>query len=181
MFSAFANIDALADDDLNLTIVGNTAHASLTGHNETLNSAGKTGYNPWKWNVDLVKSGSAWKIANDQMAFYNDPNAPEDSKVADACSNSASTSLARFTMQVLSLFSLAAIGLTAVGLFGVMMYLVAQRDREFGLRLALGATNRQIAGLVLRDAIITTCCGLAIGTILVVISAKSFSGFLFRI
>jgi predicted permease len=53
--------------------------------------------------------------------------------------------------------------LAAVGLYGVMAYVVARRTREIGIRMALGATRQNVAWLVLRDVVGMTTLGLAIG------------------
>jgi putative ABC transport system permease protein len=63
-------------------------------------------------------------------------------------------------------FGTVAVALTCVGLFAVMSYLVTQRRREFGVRVALGATRGDIVGVVLNDggriALIGTVCGLVV-------------------
>ena len=64
------------------------------------------------------------------------------------------------TASALGLFS---IGLMAAGLFGVLQYAVAQRTRELGLRVALGATPRTIHRLVLGEALRIVTWGIPIG------------------
>jgi len=53
--------------------------------------------------------------------------------------------------------------LAAIGLYGLLAYTVARRVPEFGIRLALGASQSRLIGLVLRDAMIMVCAGLIIG------------------
>ncbi len=60
-------------------------------------------------------------------------------------------------------FALLGLILAAVGLYGVISYLVAQRTNEFGIRIALGATPSDVLGLVLRHGIMLVALGLVIG------------------
>ena len=88
---------------------------------------------------------------------------------------------ARFTTLVLSGFAVAAVLLAAVGLYGTLAYLTAQRAREFGVRLALGATSRQILGLVAREGLILTVVGLGLGIAGAIAAARAMRGLLFGI
>jgi putative ABC transport system permease protein len=69
----------------------------------------------------------------------------------------------RFAALLLGLFSALAILMAAVGVSGVMAYTVAQRTREFGIRIALGAHRLEVLSLVLKDGVQMTAVGVAIG------------------
>jgi ABC-type antimicrobial peptide transport system permease subunit len=71
----------------------------------------------------------------------------------------------RFIAMLLSVFSAIALLLAAVGIFGVISYGVAQRRREFGVRMAVGADRAEIMALVLRGAVRLAALGLVIGAI----------------
>ncbi|HXB23824.1 MAG TPA: ADOP family duplicated permease [Gemmatimonadaceae bacterium] len=76
-----------------------------------------------------------------------------------------STAEPRFTMAVLLLFALCGVLLAAIGLFGVVSYTLSQRTREIGVRITLGATRRDIVGLLLRDALSEVALGTGIGLV----------------
>jgi ABC-type antimicrobial peptide transport system permease subunit len=69
----------------------------------------------------------------------------------------------RFSALLLSGFSISALLLAAVGIYGVLAYAVSQRTREIGLRMALGAEPGRIAALVLCNALRLVGAGAAIG------------------
>ena len=66
-------------------------------------------------------------------------------------------------MVLLAKFAGLAVVLSALGLYGVISYVVAQRTREIGIRIALGATPRNIAGAVVVRGIALSAVGLAAG------------------
>jgi predicted permease len=71
----------------------------------------------------------------------------------------------RFIMTLLSVFAGLAVVLAAVGLYGVLSYLVGQRAHEIGLRVALGARPHQILALVMRSGLILAGAGVALGLV----------------
>ena len=75
------------------------------------------------------------------------------------------TSLAtqRLSVILISLFSVLALVLAAVGLYGVLAYSISQRTREFGIRMALGAQSQNILGSVLRQGLTIVGIGLGLG------------------
>jgi putative ABC transport system permease protein len=72
----------------------------------------------------------------------------------------------RFNMALLVLFGGLGLIIAAVGIYGVMAYLVAQRTSEIGVRMALGATRGNVVSMILRRAGALTVAGLALGTLL---------------
>lgn len=69
----------------------------------------------------------------------------------------------RFMMVLLELFGAVALLMTAIGVYGVISYSVAERTREIGIRAALGASPRDIIRLVLGGGLAIVCAGLAAG------------------
>lgn len=77
----------------------------------------------------------------------------------------AATSRPRFLTVLLTLFSVIALGLAAVGIYGVMAYTVAQRTQEFGIRLAIGAAPADVLRLVMGQGLTLGLVGVAAGAI----------------
>jgi putative ABC transport system permease protein len=89
--------------------------------------------------------------------------------------------LPRFTAGLVSAFSTLALVLAGVGIFGVTGYAVAQRTREFGIRLALGAQRVHVGSLVLRRVGLLAAIGLAGGAALGLGLGSLMSGLLFGV
>jgi len=69
----------------------------------------------------------------------------------------------RFSLLLMSIFAGVSLFLTVVGTYGVMAFLVRQREQEAGLRLALGATPKQIVGLICKQGFVVSLAGTALG------------------
>jgi predicted permease len=78
----------------------------------------------------------------------------------------------RFGASLLTIFALVAMALCAVGIYGVVGYSVAQRLREFGIRLALGAQPRDVMMMVVRQSAVMLSIGLAAGLIFAFVLAR---------
>ena len=87
----------------------------------------------------------------------------------------------RVAATVLGLFGLLTLVLASVGIYGVMAYLVAQRTREIGIRMALGASRERVLGIVLGRSALLVGGGLAIGMALALLAAGAVTDFLFGI
>ena len=87
----------------------------------------------------------------------------------------------RFTVLLLGAFALIALVLAAIGLFGVISCLVAERTREFGVRLALGAERSSIYGQVLRRAALVGLAGCGLGLALSLLATQLLRASLYRV
>ncbi|HUF67831.1 MAG TPA: FtsX-like permease family protein [Longimicrobiales bacterium] len=84
-------------------------------------------------------------------------------------------------MLLLAAFAVVATALAVVGLYGVIAFGVAQRARELGIRMALGALAADITGLVLRQAAVIVAAGIAIGLLASAALGGVMRGLLFEI
>ena len=87
----------------------------------------------------------------------------------------------RFLAAVLSALAACAVLLAAVGLFGVLAAVVRQRAHEIGVRMALGATPAAVRALVLQQAVLLACAGLAIGLTVALLSTRVLRSQLFDV
>ena len=91
----------------------------------------------------------------------------------------ASVAQPRFRTFLLSLFAAMALALAATGIFGVISYSVSRRTNEIGIRVALGASRKTILSMILRETLLLTFAGLAIGIPSAVGLARFVSNLLF--
>ncbi|MGH9144046.1 MAG: ABC transporter permease, partial [Vicinamibacterales bacterium] len=87
----------------------------------------------------------------------------------------------RLNFVLVSVFAAVALALTAAGLYGVMAYLVTQRTREIGVRMALGASRAQVLTLVLREAGTMTLSGIGLGIAVALMLTRSMTTMLFGV
>ena len=94
-----------------------------------------------------------------------DPETVVDKTTTLEQAHSEALASPRLTTLLITIFALIALIITAAGIAGVMALAVNQRTHELGIRLALGATPQGVLWMVLRQGMVTTCVGLAIGSL----------------
>jgi ABC-type antimicrobial peptide transport system permease subunit len=86
-----------------------------------------------------------------------------------------------FTMLTLGVVSGLALILGAVGLYGVLSYVVAERTREIGVRMALGATAREVRTMVVGQGARVVMAGVVIGVVAALLSTRALRTLLFNV
>ena len=87
----------------------------------------------------------------------------------------------RFLTLLLSLFSVVALAIATVGIYGVVSYSVARRTKEFGLRMVLGAQSRDVLGLVMMQGAGMIAAGAGLGLVLALFLTRLMASLLFGI
>ena len=87
----------------------------------------------------------------------------------------------RFYLTLLSLFAVLAVVLAAVGMYGVVAYVVTQRTREIGVRMALGARQREVVTLMLWQGLRPAIVGMGIGLLIALAAGRVIQGLLYEI
>jgi putative ABC transport system permease protein len=87
----------------------------------------------------------------------------------------------RFLMLLLTAFSITALALAVVGIYGVLAYSVAQRWRELGIRMALGAERSDILQLVVRQGVMLAMFGVAVGLLAALLMTRLMSSVLYKV
>jgi len=134
-------------------------------------------------NVAIRASGSMQSVAasiRKEVAVL-DPSTPVQSLVTMDDLRANAVSRDRLAMLLLGVFAGMALMLAASGIFGVVSYASAQRTREFGIRMALGANRTEVRALVLWQAMIPVAIGLGIGMTGAFVLTRLMTSLLFRI
>ncbi len=87
----------------------------------------------------------------------------------------------RFSAELVGVFAAVAMLLSSIGIYGLLAYMVGQRSREIGIRVALGAQRPDILKLILGKGLLLAGTGIAIGLILSAISAPMIAGLLYGV
>jgi putative ABC transport system permease protein len=87
----------------------------------------------------------------------------------------------RFAMSLLGAFSVIALGLAALGIYGVLSYNVTQRTREMAIRMALGARQVEIFRIIVGKSLVLVLAGLTAGALAAVVFSRFLSGLLYEV
>ena len=87
----------------------------------------------------------------------------------------------RFPMLLLALFSAIALVLAAIGVYGVVSYIVSQRTREIGIRMALGARAAEVVRMVVRRSLAPICAGLLAGIVGAAFTSRLLATLLYEV
>jgi putative ABC transport system permease protein len=156
-------------NDNRFQIIGVVGDSPNKGLDEEVSPAIYLPYtmNPYDWlNLMIRTRGDApglLRRIKEQVYAIDADQAVGDVTYATDLLESDSLGRERFVSYLFTAFAVLGLAFAASGLNSVLSYLVAQRTRELGLRIALGAQRWQIAGLVTRPSLLAVACGAAIG------------------
>ena len=110
-----------------------------------------------------------------------DPNIGIDAIAPMEQLEASSRSKQRFYAVMLGVFAAVSALLAAIGVYGVLAYSVAQRTREIGVRMALGARAGQVLALIMRNGLMMTAIGVALGLVAAAAGSRAIESMLFGI
>ena len=110
-----------------------------------------------------------------------DRNSPVYSVKSMAARAVEATSSVRFIALLLALFAVVAMGLSAVGIYGVMSYMVAERTREIGVRMALGAQGKDVVRLIVGQGMLLALIGVGLGLAAAFALTRVIRGMLYEV
>jgi putative ABC transport system permease protein len=148
-------------------VVGDVKHFGLDLPEEPALYTPYTQINPWKrWMSFAARTqgdSAATAQALKQEIWKVDSQLPVTRVETMSEVTASSFAARRFNMSLLSLFAALALGLAAIGIYGVMSNAVTQRTQEIGIRLALGASTIDVLKLIIRNGMTMVIIGVALG------------------
>jgi predicted permease len=140
----------------------------------------------WRWNQQAMAlvarshEGDAGRLIPLMRAAVAqlDPSLPVYDVATMESRLHDSTAVYRFLLLLLGALGLSGLLLAGVGVYGVVAYAVAQQRKEIGIRIALGATARQVLGMTTRTGLLPVGIGLVLGLVLSAALGRSMAGVL---
>jgi putative ABC transport system permease protein len=138
----------------------------------------------WVWGTVIARTTSApdlvAQILRREVKSIDKNQAVDDIQTMETLvSNSVAPE--RISAQLMTVFSIAALFLAAMGIYGIMAYLVANRTREIGIRMALGAQRGDVLRMIFNSGMLLIAAGLGLGLTGSVIAGRALSGILYGI
>jgi putative ABC transport system permease protein len=168
-------------------VAGNVRHFGLANSEEpAIYTPYAQSSQDWKrWAEIVVRSpgtaGPALVAQLKAMVWKVDPSIPVTKVRTMSEVMSVSLAAQRFNTLLLSVFAGVALLLASVGLYGVLAFSVAQRTREIGIRMALGAQTGDVLRLVLRQGLTLSLLGVVVGVGVALAGTRVLAGFLYGV
>jgi predicted permease len=147
-------------------------------------------YLPWAQDPSHQRPVVVMRVSGDPHSYENaarkivarfDKDAPLFGYHTFADNIATQSAQPRFEAFLVSGFAAIALLLSALGLYSVLSYIVSERMRELGLRMALGASRSDMLRLVLRRALVLACLGITLGALASIFATKLVTDVLFRV
>jgi ABC-type antimicrobial peptide transport system permease subunit len=147
-------------------------------------------YLPYAQDSRHQRTVTVMKVAGDPLRYENavrkvvaglDKDAPVFDYHTLTDDIAKETAQPRFEAALVSGFAGIALLLSAVGLYSVLSYIVAERTRELGLRMALGASRQHVLRLVLQRGFTLACIGIGVGVLVSLFAARLITDALFKV
>jgi predicted permease len=145
-----------------------------------LPSSQEVGY-LWDFEVRFSGDAASTSVAVRQTIREIDPRLPVSAVGTLAEQVAHSVVDQRLTAQLSSIFSLVAVFLACIGIYGLMSYAAVHRTNEIGIRVALGAQQRQVLKLIMREGFILAVMGVAVGIALAFLLTRFLTSLLFGV
>lgn len=162
-------------------VVGNVNDVRIDGERRLTVYFPERGY--WPWMTLLVRvQGSVSSVAGSirQAIWQVDPSLPLPTVETLDQRKAAAASPQRFTTVLMATFSAISALLAALGIYGLLSFLVASRGREIGIRLALGAQRSNVLGLMIGRAMRIVSVGIALGLVSALALHRTIESLLFE-
>jgi predicted permease len=177
----------LAPDDAWLTVIGVAGSVRMRGPDDRTaryelytSSRQET---PWRFRAVAVRASRLETLATDIRSAVRSIDPEQPIVAIEDGETRFGTALARqrFVLLIMSVFTAMALLLAAIGTYGVSAFLVAQRRREIGLRIALGATPRSMVGNVLVRGLAQATAGAIAGGLLALACSRFLTSMLYDV